>query len=358
MTHASLIDELEWAVKTGSPESRLNTLRRITDLFLLDANRLNDEQIMVFDDVLCRLTAKIETTARIELARRLGPVDPAPVEMVRRLARDDEIDVARPILTDSKRLTNNDLIEIARTKSQAHLMAISERKQLQSPVTDALLDRGNREVVSTLAMNAGAHFSELGFDSLVKRAAGDDFLAEIVGSRKDLPLACLRDLLQRAAEAVRTKLLALVPPQRREELKELIAKVAKTIGGATERDFSRAETTVRALEDVEALNEGALLGFVRNGRQDEAIVALARLSGAPVSTIADLLTGHRNDAVLIPCRAADLSWPTVEAVLRHRLPGQAVNESIIALARNDYGKLSRPTAQRTLRFMQIRETAR
>jgi len=48
----------------------------------------------------------------------------------------------------------------------------------------------------------------------------------------------------------------------------------------------------------------------------------------------------------------------VEAVLRHWLPGQAVNESIIALARNDYGKLSRPTAQRTLRFMQIRETAR
>ena len=48
----------------------------------------------------------------------------------------------------------------------------------------------------------------------------------------------------------------------------------------------------------------------------------------------------------------------MEAVLRHWLAGQAVNESIIALARNDYGKLSRPTAQRTLRFMQIRETAR
>jgi len=356
MSHASLIDELESAVKAGSPESRLNTLRRITDLFLHDANRLNDAQIKVFDDVLCRLTAKIETTARIELARRLGPVDPAPVEMVRRLARDDEIDVARPVLKDCRRLTDGDLIEIARTKSQAHLLAISERTQLQSPVTDALLDRGNREVVSTLAMNGGAHFSELGFDSLVKRAAGDDFLAEIVGSRQDLPLSCLRALLQRAAAAVRDKLLALVPPQRREELKELIAKVAKTIGGATERDLSRAEATVRALEDAEALNEGALLGFVRNGRHDEAIVALARLCNASVRTIADLLTGPRNDAVLVPCKAANLSWPTVDAVLRYRLPGQTVSESIISLARNDYGKLSRATAQRTLRFMQVRET--
>jgi len=356
MSHASLIDELELAVKTGSSESRLKTLRRVTDLFLHDANRLNDEQIKVFDDVLCRLTAKIETTARIELARRLGPVDPAPVEMVGRLARDDEIDVARPILKDCKRLTDRDLVEIARTKSQAHLLAISERTQLQPPVTDALLDRGDRDVVSTLAMNGGAHFSELGFDSLVKRAAGDDFLAEIVGSRRDLPLSCLRDLLQRAAAAVRDKLLALVPPQRREELKELIAKVAKTIGGATERDLSRAEATVRALEDAEALNEGALLGFVRNGRHDEAIVALARLCNASVRTIADLLTGPRNDAVLVPCKAANLSWPTVDAVLRYRLPGQTVSESIISLARNDYGKLSRATAQRTLRFMQVRET--
>jgi hypothetical protein len=59
--------------------------------------------------------------------------------------------------------------------------------------------------------------------------------------------------------------------------------------------------------------------------------------------------------VLIPCKAANLSWPTVDAVLRYRLPNQTVSEQIIDLARADYAKLTRATAQRTLRFMLVRE---
>jgi uncharacterized protein (DUF2336 family) len=352
-----LIDELEAAMKSGSAENRVTTLRRITDLFLRDADRLNDEQIGVFDDVLCLLTAKIEKTARLELAKRLAPVDTAPVEMVRRLARDDEIDVAWPVLTESKRLTDYDLVDIVQTKSQAHLLAVSGRAQLQPPVTDALLDRGDREVVSKLAMNAGANFSAPGFDNLVKKTEGDDELAQIVGLRSDLPQTCLRDLLRRATEAVRQRLLSLVPPQRRDELKALIAKVANAIGGATEHDFSEAEAYVRSLEASGTLNEVTVLNFLIKGRREEMIVAMARLCSTPVRTMADLLSGKRNDIVLIPCKAADLSWPTVDAVLRYRLPGQLVSDAIVELARADYAKLTRATAQRTLRFMQVRGAA-
>ena len=262
---ASLIDELEAAMKSGSSENRVNTLRRITDLFLHDADRLNDDQIGVFDDVLCRLTVKIEKTARMELAKRLAPIDAAPVEVVRRLARDDEVDVAWPVLTESKRLTDHDLLEIVATKSQAHLLAISGRAQLQPPVTDALLDRGNREVVSKLATNAGAHFSDPGFDSLVQKTEGDDELALVVGLRNDIPLGYLRHLLRRATEAVRQRLLALVPPQKREELKELIAEVADSIGGTARQDFSAAETYVRSLEAAGKLNEIVVLNSVIKG---------------------------------------------------------------------------------------------
>jgi uncharacterized protein (DUF2336 family) len=352
---ASLIEDLEAAMKSGSPANRLNTLRRVTDLYLRDADRLNDDQIEVFDDVLCRLTARIETSARIELAHRLAPIDAAPREMIGRLARDDVIDVARPVLAESRRLSDSDLVEIVRSKSQAHLLAISGRAQLLSPVTDALLDRGNRAVVSELARNAGAYFSAPGYDTLVRKTEGDDDLAQIVGLRRDIPRACLRDLLARATEAVRQKLLALVPAQRREELRELIAKVAKAIGGDDESDFSGAEAYVRSLEASGTLNETAVLNFVIKGRRQEMIVALARLCSSPVRTMADMLGGNRNDIVLIPCKAADLSWPTVEAVLRYRLPGQTVSDAIVALACVDYAKLSRATAQRTLRFMQVRE---
>src|SRR5580692_4237149 len=123
----SLFCELESAIKQGSSQDRMRTLRQISDLFLDDADRLNEEQIGVFDDVLCLLVEKIESTALAELSKQFAPVETAPIKLVRRLARDDEILVAAPVLSGSKRLSTAELIEIAQTKSQAHLLAISER---------------------------------------------------------------------------------------------------------------------------------------------------------------------------------------------------------------------------------------
>ena len=73
----SLLAELEDAIQSGSKDRRVDTLRRVTDLFVSDADRLNDEQIDVFDDVLGHLIKRIEGKALAELSRRLGPVNNA-----------------------------------------------------------------------------------------------------------------------------------------------------------------------------------------------------------------------------------------------------------------------------------------
>jgi uncharacterized protein (DUF2336 family) len=356
----SLIDELEEAVKAGSREDRVNTLRRVTDLFLNDADRLNDQQIGVFDDVLCLLAARIESTALVELSRRLAPVENAPLEVIRRLARDKEIAVAQPVLSESKRLTTSDLIEIARDSSQAHLLAISDRSELESTLTDVLLDRGGKDVVDKLASNGGVRFSTAGFDMLVRKAEGDDGLAQIVGLRIDIPVGKLRELLQRATEMVRSQILAMASPQMRETIARVIADVARSIGGAAldEPDFAQAERMIRAMARDGNLNEAALRQFLNRGQYEEMTAALAYLCSAPAGTVASILAGPRNDAVLLPCKAAKLAWATVEAILRERRPKRPVPAQVIELARNDYAKLSMVTAQRTLRFMQIRENVK
>lgn len=355
--HLSLIDELESAVRDGSAERRTSTLRRVTDLFLHDADRLNEEQIKVFDDVLCIMADRIEKAALVDLGHRLAAVDNAPTRVIRRLAADDEIAVAEPVLRESRRLSTEDLVEIARSKSQAHLLAISGRASLEPVVTDVLLDRGDRKVVASVATNAGARLSERGFAKLVENTIGDDGLAEIVGLRGDIPLTLLRQLLQRATDAVRAKIAALVPPERREEVERLLAKISKSLSRKAEHDYSFAESRIDALKSAGKLDEEALLTFVRRSQQDELIVAISRLSSFPIDTVASLLTGHRNDAVLIPCKAANLQWSTVEAILQNRVPNQKVSEATISCARDDYSKLTTATAQRALRFMRVRETA-
>jgi uncharacterized protein (DUF2336 family) len=356
----SLISELELAVSGASPQNRVNTLRRVTDLFLIEADRLNDEQIRVFDDVLCRLVAKIERRALSELGMRLAPVDRAPVEIINRLARDEEILIARPVLTQSNRLTSSDLIAVAELRGQAHLLAISEREQIDTSVTDVLLSRGDREVVQTLAKNSGAQFSEHGMDILVRKAEGDEDLTEAVGLRGDLPQRWLQELLQRATDTVRSKILLLAPPELRETIQRVIQEVAQAFRGfaAPDPDFADAELLVGTMEKNGMLNESSLMDFIKSRKYAELTVALARLSSATSKTVSGLLTGQRNDAVLIPCRAANLGWPTVEALLRNRFPRQTVSEQVIELAKHDYAKLSVATAQRTLRFLQVRDSVK
>ena len=359
-TCESLIAELEVAVKDDLLENRTKTLRRITDLFLNDADRLNDEQIKVFDDVLCLLIRRIESRALVELSKRLAPVDNSPIEVIRQLAHNEEIDIAGPVLEQSRRLPDSDLIEIAATRGQAHLLAISGRYQLDDSLTDVLLSRGDEEVVFKLATNSRARFSQTGYGILVKDAEADDRLAETMALRFDIPLRFLRELLERATEAVRSRILSLAPPETREEIQRVIAAIAAAVGrvAVTERDFSDAEELILAMEKSGKLNESALLEFVNQRKYEEMTVALARLCSASLKMVSGLMVGLRNDALLVPCKAADLKWSTAEAILRNRHSNHKIADQIIEIARGDYERLSVATAQRTLRFMQVREAAK
>jgi uncharacterized protein (DUF2336 family) len=351
----TLIAELEWAVRRGTSEKRVDTLRQVTDLFLNDSDRLSDEQIKVFDDVLGLLINRIESKALAELSRRLAPVDNAPIDVIRRLAHNDEIMVAGPVLAESRRLSSADLVEIAGTRSQAHLLAISGRDGLEEKVTDVLVERGNREVVYQLATNASVRFSDGGYDLMVKEAEGDDALAEKVGLRPDIPTHLLRALLLRATNAVRARLLSLAPTQAQDAVRGLLTKVTGTVSNqaAKPRDFSTAERLVRSMQDAGSLDDAAVLEFASSGKYEEMTAAVAVLCATPLSVISDLMMGMRNDTVLIPCRAAGLTWPTVEAILRNRHAGHFVSEQVIDLARNDFNRLTDAIAQRTLR-LQVR----
>src|SRR3954447_1870587 len=124
----SLLDELQTTLAHGTVARRVETLRRVTDLFINGAVEFSDDQIGLFDDVFQCLIQHIETSAKALLSNRLAPIDSAPPLTIRALAFDDLIEVAAPVLSQSERLDDDALIEAARHKSQAHLRAISTRK--------------------------------------------------------------------------------------------------------------------------------------------------------------------------------------------------------------------------------------
>jgi hypothetical protein len=84
---SSLFDELDAALQSGSSEERVAMLRQVTDLFLSEADRLNEEQIGVFNNVLVQLIERIETRTLVEISGRLAPVAKALIDLTLNQAR-------------------------------------------------------------------------------------------------------------------------------------------------------------------------------------------------------------------------------------------------------------------------------
>jgi uncharacterized protein (DUF2336 family) len=361
----SIIDEVEAAINIGSPEMRLDTVKRVTNLFLASAGSLNSEQIELFDDVLERLIKTIEirsiadVSARIALAEmsiQLAPVAQAPPSVVRRLARNDEITVAGPVLKESARLNEKDLIEIAETKGEQHLLAVAGRWWLKEVVTDALLARRYPSVSRRVVNNPGARVSAAGFAIVVAQAESDPELAVETGIRVDLPAELRRQLLREATEAVRSRLLSRAPPHLFEEIRGAIAAASAGVNREMSRvrDLAAAKRFVALLKDKGALNEATLYGLASQRKYEETVVALAELSQSTIEVIRPLMQSLRDDGVLIPCKAAGLSWETVHAVLESRFATGSMGPHELAEAKDQFARLTTEDARRLLRFWQVR----
>jgi uncharacterized protein (DUF2336 family) len=352
----SLIPELEDVVQRGTPEKRTETLQRITALFLDGASRYSDEHVDLFGHVFGMLIDEIETQARAELSNRLAPVTNAPVKVLRKLANDDDIAVAGPVLKLAPRLPEADLVDVANTKGQAHLQAISARKALGEAVTDVLVRRGDRDVARRVAGNRGARISEKAFHRLVERAEEDGILAEKIGLRPDIPPPIFRALLTKATAVVHRRLIAAATPEVRAAICDVLAKVSEEVGARVgPRDYRAAQRVVLGLDRANRLNEAALLSFCNEGKFEETVAALATLAKVPIKIADRLMGGERPDPILILCKAAGLDWPTVKAVITVRHGGASTSPPGLDAAFGNYGRLSASTAQRVVRFWQARQ---
>jgi len=179
------------------------------------------------------------------------------------------------VLSRSERLDDDTLIETARNKSQAHLMAISIRRVLSRAVTDVLVLRGNDEVIQSTVNNPGAEFSERGFNRLVNRAEGDDDLATCLGMRPTIPRHVYLKLIARASATVRARLEAANPRQAGDipTAVQEATRLARSAPSAITQETAIAHALVKSLYEDGRLDEHQVAAFAEAGKFDEANAA-------------------------------------------------------------------------------------
>ena len=352
----SLLDELETTLASGTSSRGIEILTSVTDLFINGAQRFSEDQIGVFDDVMARLMVRIEAKARAKLAQRLAPIANAPSNVIHLLASDDDIEVARPVLTRSERLGEHTLVATANSKSQQHLYAITQRDALSEAVTDILVERGDRDVVHAVVKNRGARFSDAGFRVLVTRSNGDDALASEVGMRSDIPRPHFLMLLEKASSAVRAR-LAAENPQASTTIDGVMAEV---VGGIRDEirnsspAFAAAEAEVARQNRIRRIGEAEIYQYARDRKFEETAIALALLCDTPIDVVERALLDPGAEIVLILAKVAGLSSTTTKAVLLLRAADRGMSTEDLEQALMSFNRLQPETAKRVLGFFRTR----
>lgn len=350
------IDEIQGSITRASHSRRSEMLRKMTDLFIDGSDQFSGEDISIFDDVLGRLATEIEQSARELLAKRLAPVRNSPPRIIRALAFDDAVTVAGPVLSQAAQLDDKTLVEIARTKGQGHLLAISNRASLNEVVTDVLVERGDRDVLINTIDNFGADISDSGFSTLVQRSEGDDMLVDLVGSRPDIPPPSLGALIAKASSEVRAKLEA-AHPRAKAEIRRMVAEAAGRVEARMSSptfDYTAAMASIQTLKQFGKLDEGVLASFAQAGAFEQVVVVLAVMSNLPLQFVERSMMRDQSENLVVIAKAIGLSQSTVNSILGLRAKRGFLAEGEIAQRLERFNRLQSATARQIVQSHRAR----
>jgi uncharacterized protein (DUF2336 family) len=354
MPHRNKLVELIELAKEPSSHRRRDLLREVTDVFFVEKFD-SPSRMAAFDAVLQKLAAQMEEAVRIELAERFAPNSAAPRGLMRMLALEAPV-VARPVLEQSKALSEQDLVDVARTRGQEHLRAMSTRDDLSERVTDAIVETADDYTLGVLARNDSALLSRASHEVLVDRAAQNPALQEAVVERASLPADLLNEMYFMVEARLRTAILARNDDMDPEALEQALATSRKRLAaqaGALPADFEEAEAFVRGLLARNALTPAALANLLRAGQRTHFVLALSESADVDFDTARRVIERQDLDALAILCKAADFDRALF------------LTFAILLLSPNDamgrateygqlYNELTKETATRTLRFWRVR----
>jgi uncharacterized protein (DUF2336 family) len=347
-----LITELEDAVKRGSLHRRCNILHQVTCLFLSGVARLNEHHIGVYDDIFVRLMEGCDAGVLARLSSAFADLASAPKQAIRNLAHHEDATVATPVLLKSASIPETDLVEVAGTRGQQHLLAIARRKTLSETLTDVLVLRGDTHVCRALAKNDGARFSRRGLSKLIDTAARADDLAESLVLRSDITCETICDLVSKTTSPVHARLLKAASPGTRGTIEIAIESMAAQACARKPEpiDYSQAKATVLSLNNAGKLNDSTINRFAIRGEHTKLVAALSLLADVAIRTVEDLVRESDCCGLVIACRASRLNWQTTLAVIRNRKGAQPVSQREIEQYKEIFESLFLSTAQRTIRY--------
>ena len=352
---SSLTDLIELA-KEPSSAKRRELLRQVTGIFMARPDEVSAPEMALYDTVMTQLATDMETVVRAEISQTISSARNAPLGLLRKLAADD-IEVAEPILTNSKALSESDLMHVVSTKGQDHMRAVSKRESVPEAVSGVIVQRGDDTPLHPLLSNDGARLSRASNEQVVTRAQANPALHEVVVNRQDMPVDLMNDMYFVVEARLRERIIAenakLDPAMVESALSKGRNKVAIAYGSFPE-DYERISKDVEVLRNNGKLTPQLLAKYMRDPNPTWFLVALAQMADIDFLTAKHLVEKREIDALAIACKAAGLDKALF---LTYAMIMLSDSENAMGRA-SEYARLytdlPQETALRTIRFWRLR----
>lgn len=352
---SEMISDIISLAKESSPEKRHQLVEHVTGLFVNGADSYQTEEISLFNTVLESMLPTMDTALKKKVSSQLSEIEGTAREIAYALARDD-IDIARPMLTSSRSLRTEDILQLAKTMGQEHLLAISKRSFLESQVTDVLLERGERPVKQSVAANNGAEFSAWGTRVLIKLAEGDETIRNSMLERSDISESDFDKLIDQLPAAQQ-----IVVRQMREEneglILELFHQASKVVTGSKlERKATRINAKV-ALKEIRAGQRSlgkAITQLSLSNNLFDVCFLLSEMAGLAQKYVTNVMLRYDATGIAVLCKALGVEGADYMALCRARATQNKLSQSTVEKWHSDYQSLTDRDARRLLSFMKIR----
>ncbi len=270
--------------------------RLVPSLNAMESERIRDIVIETLQKLARDQLPRVRTIISIAVKSSAH----VPSDMVRRLAKDEDFDVAKPVLEFSPLLNDADLkelIELARVTD--HIQTIAKRHNISPAVCDAIIARADIKAIADLISNKTANISKAALETIVDKAASiEDWHGPLV-KRPNLSSRIVRRIAGFVSSALIDQ-LAERPGLDDDTVNELKSRARNSIGKGeleTADKTGDAEKKVAMAEAAGKLNDIFVSNAIESDDREVVILSLAALAKAPVDSVRRLISARSGRAV-------------------------------------------------------------